>query len=288
VIDDSGKLNIEQMGDFFKGDERYPQQYFGWLFELLNQFGLSINDDDSTLVLPSRFSPGHPDFDLSYYQSGLNFRLSSPEFLTKSVIAQFIIRMVAYIERTGQRYCDLEIEHYRPKKAVSKTQHAGYYWLCYEWSNLLPSCNKCNRDGGKHNQFPILGEQVTAPQFNEQALDLAKFEAHVFPLIDEEPLLLHPEIDLLGDYLAFEIGGEKKDVRLKGIDERSRGVKTIEICQLNQPAVTLNRQKYVIDYMVAGLKALKNSEVSEADFISMQSYGDEVTVSSHMDALVRV
>ncbi|MDY6994467.1 MAG: HNH endonuclease [Pseudomonadota bacterium] len=31
------------------------------------------------------------------------------------------------------------VEHYRPKKGSY-----SYYWLGYEWSNLLPVCEKCN------------------------------------------------------------------------------------------------------------------------------------------------
>ena len=51
-----------------------------------------------------------------------------------------------------------EVEHYRPKKKVSEdSSHPGYYWLCYEWTNLLPSCHYCNTESGKRNQFPKFG-----------------------------------------------------------------------------------------------------------------------------------
>ena len=39
----------------------------------------------------------------------------------------------------------LEVEHYRPKNF--------YYWLAAEWSNLLPSCKRCNN--GKLAKFPL-------------------------------------------------------------------------------------------------------------------------------------
>ena len=39
-----------------------------------------------------------------------------------------------------------DIEHFRFKK--------HYYWLGYEWSNLLVSCQICNRDF-KNTQFPL-------------------------------------------------------------------------------------------------------------------------------------
>jgi hypothetical protein len=43
-------------------------------------------------------------------------------------------------------------------------EHPGYYWLAYEWTNLLPSCYDCNsfrRHGtmkagpGKNERFPV-------------------------------------------------------------------------------------------------------------------------------------
>ncbi|MGB0932388.1 MAG: hypothetical protein ACPGVB_16520, partial [Chitinophagales bacterium] len=53
-----------------------------------------------------------------------------------------------------------EIEHYRPKKGVKGIIHDGYYWLCYEWTNLIPSCRYCNTEGGKGDYYPIMGSRV--------------------------------------------------------------------------------------------------------------------------------
>src|SRR6185295_18181901 len=63
-----------------------------------------------------------------------------------------------------------DIEHFRPKKGVTdegdqpvvipmadgkNMEHPGYYWLAYQWTNLLPSCITCNQPGeegiGKRN-----------------------------------------------------------------------------------------------------------------------------------------
>src|SRR5262249_38675962 len=53
-----------------------------------------------------------------------------------------------------------DVEHFRPKGRVvddnfkpirvqhptkGEIEHPGYYWLAYEWKNLLPSCADCNR-----------------------------------------------------------------------------------------------------------------------------------------------
>jgi len=76
-------------------------------------------------------------------------------------------------------FCDAE--HYRPKNEVTEARepvsHPGYFWLAYEWYNLLLACRKCNsahRDldhakrlshPGKLCEFPIENgsRRVTAP-----------------------------------------------------------------------------------------------------------------------------
>jgi len=82
----------------------------------------------------------------------------------------------AYCESPITR-CDPDAEHYRPKgmvthqidqqtrvvEAVDETgsveKHPGYFWLAYDWRNLLPSCHYCNRPNsshkGKRNLFPV-------------------------------------------------------------------------------------------------------------------------------------
>lgn len=158
-----------------------------------------------------------------------------------------------------ERICKADIEHYRPKKKVSNEEdHDGYYWLCYEWSNLIPSCITCNRDGGKHNKFPILGTRVNEPPklLNDNELDLDKFKANNHPLIDEIPYLLHPEVDDPLDFFEFEIAVDFKGIRIVGIDSHDRGEKTIEICKLNRQELLLDRQKNVIDNFTNAVKSI--------------------------------
>lgn len=75
------------------------------------------------------------------------------------------------------------IEHFRPKGGVRQSKTAamkkpGYWWLAYEWTNLLFSCELCN-SRHKKNLFPLARPSVraTAP-----ASDLSK----------ESPLFLDP------------------------------------------------------------------------------------------------
>lgn len=149
-----------------------------------------------------------------------------------------------------EMFCKAEIEHYRPKKGVTEdNNHNGYYWLCYEWTNLLPSCRYCNTEGGKGNQFPIrTGNRVVSPSFRNGNLDKTYQNAHIPPLIDELPFLIHPEIDEeLATYFSFEINEQdgKQLISIKGTDGLNRGESTIKICNLNRDYVRLDRLQSV-------------------------------------------
>ncbi|WP_190809549.1 hypothetical protein [Flagellimonas sp. S3867] len=158
---------------------------------------------------------------------------------------------LSYFNKCGycERLCKADVEHYRPKKGVDDDgNHEGYYWLCYEWTNLLPACVKCNRDGGKHNQFPILGQRVNNPSFlPDNNLDLDKNKANNTPLREESPYLLHPEVDNPSDYFEFELDPNGDGIRIKGNDDIGRGESTISICSLNRQELRLERVENVIN-----------------------------------------
>ncbi|GGG15527.1 hypothetical protein GCM10011344_15110 [Dokdonia pacifica] len=151
----------------------------------------------------------------------------------------------AYCERLAKA----DIEHYRPKKKVAEDNaHNGYYWLCYEWTNLLPSCVKCNREGAKHSKFPIIGNRVYTPSFlaNNQ-LDEDHQKAQNNPLMNEIPYLLHPEVDNPDLFFGFFIDPSGNGIRIKGVDTQNRGDGTIEVCLLNRQELRLERVENVIN-----------------------------------------
>lgn len=171
-----------------------------------------------------------------------------------------------------ERICKADIEHYRPKKAVlEEPEHSGYYWLCYEWSNLIPSCITCNREGAKHNKFPILGTRVPAPSFLETGeLDLNLCKASESPLSDERPYLLHPEVDHPEDYFDFELDANGEGIRIVGKDAEGRGNQTIAICLLNRLEVKLDRVERVIDDFKGAINSLfiqlENNRITDEQF----------------------
>lgn len=87
-------------------------------------------------------------------------------------------------------------EHWRPKGGVSRqvegkreqinrdgALHPGYYWLAYDWENLVPACERCNAGNGKGTQFPVEAEHAFCPEEGASSSDLDE---------RERPLLLHP------------------------------------------------------------------------------------------------
>jgi uncharacterized protein (TIGR02646 family) len=59
-----------------------------------------------------------------------------------------------------------DVEHFRPKAAVRQSETSGlerpgYFWLAYEWENLLFACERCNRRH-KRNLFPLVDPTMRA------------------------------------------------------------------------------------------------------------------------------
>jgi hypothetical protein len=115
------------------------------------------------------------------------------EWLFKNVFAE----KCAYCEGRVNPQSVGAAEHWRPKSAVSVRDedgkakrverdgvpHPGYYWLAYDWRNLVPVCSGCNTGKGKGAQFPIEGEYVFGP---DECLGIEDLDQV------EQPLLLHP------------------------------------------------------------------------------------------------
>lgn len=120
-----------------------------------------------------------------------------------------------------------DVEHYRPKKGYKQKPkdrigRPGYYWLAYDWENLLLACESCNRSG-KGNLFPL--EDAAS-----RAID------HNHDLTAEKPLLLHPAIDEPADHLEF-VGA---DIAPK--DGSKRGRATIKALALDRPELFERRR----------------------------------------------
>lgn len=74
-----------------------------------------------------------------------------------------------------------DVEHFRPKKGFLRGKtltRPGYYWLAYDWDNLLLACQICNQRH-KRNAFPLLRGSLRA-------------RSHLGSLVKERPVFIHP------------------------------------------------------------------------------------------------
>lgn len=140
-------------------------------------------------------------------------------------------------------YCEKiscgEIEHYRPKGAVkqspkSTNQFPGYYWLAYDWDNLLVSCTDCNRN--KSTLFPLEDETMRARDHHDN-------------IESEAPLLINPASVDPRDHIQFH--GEVP------VGKTDSGKITIEGLNLRRPdldesrRILLNQLKFLHKVMVS-------------------------------------
>jgi uncharacterized protein (TIGR02646 family) len=139
----------------------------------------------------------------------------------------------AYCETDPSTGSSLQVEHFRGKDKNSRNskdsedRHA-YYWLAYEWSNLLLGCAKCN--SYKSDHFPIAedGIRVYEPVKNAAGQLISEHQLLIAPhFLDEKPLLLNPEVDDVEDHFVINSKGE-------WIVRTEKAHKTAAICQLNR------------------------------------------------------
>ena len=173
----------------------------------------------------------------------------------------------AYCEMGGGK---VDIEHYRPKGKVKEdAAHSGYYWLAYEWSNLLPSCKDCNREGGKKTMFPVSGNRVTQPTFLPNGkLNKKDCQVDHTYLLEEQPNLLHPEIDDPKIHLTFKIAPKCEGIDLGFVT--NRGEETIRICDLNRKELQVDRlrciREKIYEDLIRTFKRLTDGKITNEDF----------------------
>ncbi len=120
------------------------------------------------------------------------------------------------------------IDHYRPKAASQQSPgtpfiRPGYYWLAYNWENLLFSCPACNQTY-KRNQFPLRDDA-------QRAL------SHLDALVREEALLIDPSTDNPAEFISF------REEYAFACEDNLRGRTTIEILKLNDRPDLIERRR---------------------------------------------
>jgi uncharacterized protein (TIGR02646 family) len=119
-----------------------------------------------------------------------------------------------------------DVEHFRPKAGYRQEPddplvRPGYYWLAYEWSNLLFCCQLCNQRF-KGNRFPLADPARRA-------------KSHRDDISREEPLLIDPATEDPAEFLEF------RENVIRAIDDDPRGKATIEVFGLDRGELDGNR-----------------------------------------------
>lgn len=145
-----------------------------------------------------------------------------------------ILTKCAWCEQHCEWRRQLDVEHYRPKAAVTRWEGSpplvsdvppeqvpvsgGYWWLAFDWNNYSLACGPCNQ-GWKRSLFPVRGTRATYSQ---------GMEAH------EVALLLDP---MSSFRTADHFSWNKLGIMNAASD---RGEATIITCGLNRsPLVAL-------------------------------------------------
>jgi len=183
-------------------------------------------------------------------------------------------------------YCESEIntasfvervDHYRPKDKIKNIDkqnvtyidengntvlHKGYYWLGYEWTNLLPTCEGCNLP--KSNIFPLEDEQYRITRFETINGELNREACRLDSIFlrNEHPLLLNPEIDKPEDHLFFLPSGKIKFLT-------QRGESTIKICKLDRDELIAER-KSISDKIISKIEKYIDRFLSKNDEKELQ------------------
>lgn len=123
-----------------------------------------------------------------------------------------------------------DVEHFRPKgeskQSISDIENKpGYYWLAYDWDNLLIACPRCNRRE-KSSLFPLLNPDERAYCSNKN--------------IDaERPVYINPCKEEPQNFITFH------EEYLVGIDDEGRGQRTLEELNLNNESLRVIRKRHL-------------------------------------------
>ena len=123
-----------------------------------------------------------------------------------------------------------DVEHFRPKASFCQgkghpVERPGYYWLAYEWDNLLLACPVCNQRF-KRSLFPLFDSAKRARN-------------HHGDLTQEKPLFIHPAEEDPADFIGFR---QEVPYAIRG-NRRAKG--TIKALGLNRENLSEERRDHL-------------------------------------------
>jgi uncharacterized protein (TIGR02646 family) len=193
----------------------------------------------------------------------------------------------AYCEAPATAAASWDVEHYRPKGRVSeRPDHPGYYWLAYDWDNLLLACAMCNqrrrdrptwedpepgRTAGKADRFPLADEATRAMGPDG---DLAA----------ERRLLLDPTRDDPEGHLTFDLMGRAVARRDSPV-----GTASIDVYHLNRRRLR-DARRAQIEVAIGVIERLRDAghDLDEAlEIVTSALSGAELPWAGAMRAIAR-
>lgn len=124
---------------------------------------------------------------------------------------------------------------YKKGDLVRVYGNVGYFWLAFDWRNILPACHHCNigeSASGKMNQFPVKNQHHCCP-------DTRKLSEQLDVL--EEPYLLHPFFgEKPEDHLIIDREGVAKPIQ-----SSLHGWHTMCVLNLNKIELVCERNEYM-------------------------------------------
>lgn len=183
------------------------------------------------------------------------------------VLEDLFYRKCAYCEANYAITGYLEVEHCRPKSL--------YPWLAADWSNLLPSCKRCNN--GKLSKFPLVDPRKEAREKGQEKREM--------------PLLLNPSDPAKArrpeKHLTFDVN----DGAIRPVVNRGRpspiGTTSIEVFRLARTELSQLRKAWRIraENQVAFCKLARRTGNAAEREIAYQSLKDIVEPSQPFRAL---
>lgn len=156
----------------------------------------------------------------------------------------------AYCESRLDVSSPTHVEHFRPKTYSQQGKERiihrpGYYWLAYDWNNLLAACTVCNQQY-KKNYFPLTD-------------DLQRADWHRKDLSSENPLLINPYTEDPDTHLIFR--------REIAVGLTPKGRTSVEYYGLNRKALLKERQEKYEFYktLQAVLQTLEASQKQDTE-----------------------
>jgi len=134
----------------------------------------------------------------------------------------------AFCESQVRHVAHGDVEHFRPKAGFTRKGvlvRPGYYWLAYDWENLLFACQLCNQRH-KRNAFPLPAgsRRVRRPTGN---------------LANEQPLFVDPTREDPARHIEFN------EHVVRAVKGDRRGRRTIRGLGLNRDALKRRRETFL-------------------------------------------